>query len=95
VSATAAVVVIQARMGSSRLPGKVLRPIGGRPLLGLMLDRIATGGFPVVVATSTLDRDDPIERFLSDREEALHRGSEYDVLRRAPVRPPTRRAPHR
>lgn len=81
-SATDAVVIIQARMGSSRLPGKVLRPIGDRPLLGLMLDRIATGGFPVVVATSTLDRDDPIERFMSDREEGLYRGSEHDVLQR-------------
>jgi spore coat polysaccharide biosynthesis protein SpsF len=56
------VAVIQARMGSTRLPGKVLLPLRGRPLLERMLVRVAHAGEidEVVVATTRLAADDSI-----------------------------------
>ena len=55
-------VVVQARMGSSRLPGKVLLPLAGRPLLERMLQRLQAARFPfqLCVATSNASADDPI-----------------------------------
>ncbi len=55
-------VVVQARMGSRRLPGKVLLPLAGRPLLERMLQRLLAASFPfqLCVATSTLAEDEPI-----------------------------------
>ena len=57
-------VVVQARMGSSRLPGKVLLPLAGRPLLECMLQRLLAVRFPfqLCVATSTAAADEPIRR---------------------------------
>jgi spore coat polysaccharide biosynthesis protein SpsF (cytidylyltransferase family) len=56
--------VVQARMGSSRLPGKVLRPIAGRPLLDHVVGRLVMlrNTVTVVVATSTEPRDDVVAR---------------------------------
>lgn len=61
-------VVVQARMGSSRLPGKVLLPLAGAPMLQRQLERIraARTSFDLVVATTTADADQPI-RDLCDR----------------------------
>jgi spore coat polysaccharide biosynthesis protein SpsF len=55
-------VVVQARMGSSRLPGKVLRPVSGAPMLQRQLERIAAARTPftLVVATTVDDEDDAI-----------------------------------
>jgi spore coat polysaccharide biosynthesis protein SpsF len=55
-------VVVQARMGSSRLPGKVLLPLAGRPLLERMLQRLLAARFPfqLCIATSTATEDEPI-----------------------------------
>ena len=55
---------IQARMGSSRLPGKVLKPIMGRPVLSYMVERLQRSRYleTVVVATTTNPLDDEIER---------------------------------
>ena len=55
------VAIIQARMGSTRLPGKVLEPLLGQPLLFWVVERIARCRLldEIVVATSSLDRDDP------------------------------------
>ena len=75
--------VVQARMGSTRLPGKVLAELAGRPALGLMLDRLAP--LPVdqlVVATSTADADDRIEELANEKAVAIVRGPEDDVLAR-------------
>ncbi|MBF0156152.1 MAG: glycosyltransferase family protein [Magnetococcales bacterium] len=78
------VATIQVRMGSSRLPGKVMREVAGKPLLGHLLDRLAlvrnlTG---VVVATSVRPENDPIERYCRERRLPCFRGSEDDVLGR-------------
>ncbi len=70
-------------MGSRRLPGKVLADVGGQPLLALMLDRIRTQPeLHPVVATSTLERDDPIAALAVDLGVPLVRGAEQDVLGR-------------
>lgn len=57
-------VVVQARMGSRRLPGKVLLPLAGRPLLERMLQRLLAARFPfqLCVATSSLSEDEPIRQ---------------------------------
>jgi spore coat polysaccharide biosynthesis protein SpsF len=75
--------VIQARTGSTRLPGKVLQTVSGRPMLRFMLDRLASLDVDhVVVATSDLDRDDAVADVASDADVAVVRGSESDVLAR-------------
>lgn len=77
-------VIIQARMGSTRLPGKVLKPIGGKPLLDHVLGRLSLLTYPVqvVVATSDLAQDDVIARHCQAICVKVFRGSESDVLDR-------------
>ena len=55
---------IQARVGSSRLPGKVLMPILGRPMLELQIERIRRSLLidEIVIATSVKPQDDPLEK---------------------------------
>lgn len=79
------VAIIQARMGSTRLPGKVLKPILGQPMLGIILERVlACSCFDqIVVATSTAEQDDAIVQFVQGKPlVGLVRGSESDVLSR-------------
>lgn len=75
-------VIVQARMKSVRVPGKVLRHIAGRPLLGHLLDRLRTLGMPLVVATSADGSDDAIARFCAIEDVAVHRGPLDDVAAR-------------
>jgi len=76
--------LIQARMQSTRAPGKVLRPLAGRPLLAYLLDRLerAKDLDLVAVATSDSSADDPIETFCAEQEVACHRGALEDVAGR-------------
>lgn len=78
------IAIIQARMGSTRLPGKVLHPVGGRPLLDHLLSRLerVPSLSALLVATSQKPQDDPIETFCRARGTTLYRGSEEDVLGR-------------
>lgn len=79
-----AVIVVQARLSSSRLPGKVLLPAAGRPLLAHMLHRVraARHAKQVVVAT-TVDRgDDPIAALCSELGVDCYRGDPLDCLDR-------------
>ncbi|MBT3910331.1 MAG: aminotransferase class III-fold pyridoxal phosphate-dependent enzyme [Rhodospirillaceae bacterium] len=78
------VAIIQARMGSSRLPGKVMEDLGGRPVLGWVTRaaRIIPGVDEVVVATSTNDGDDAVAGWCADNGVTCYRGSEDDVLSR-------------
>src|SRR5437870_1778092 len=71
-------------MGSSRLPGKVLRPINGTPLLGRILDRLdhLRHRATVVVATTVEARDDAIVSYCGQRGIRIFRGSENNVLDR-------------
>ena len=56
------VAIIEARMKSTRLPGKVLKPILGKPMLELLIERIKQAAYvdQIVVATTEYDSDDPI-----------------------------------
>jgi spore coat polysaccharide biosynthesis protein SpsF len=77
-------VVIQARMGSSRLPGKVLRSLAGKPAISHVIERVSAARSVdhFVVATSTLPGDDPIEEYCRFHQISFVRGSEDDVLAR-------------
>jgi spore coat polysaccharide biosynthesis protein SpsF len=75
--------VIQARTGSTRLPGKVLADLDGRPMLRFLLDRLdALAVDEVVVATSTEPRDDAVAEIAQAAGRPVVRGSEADVLDR-------------
>lgn len=71
-------------MGSSRLPGKVVRPLGGRPILSWMVRaaRTASTVDEVVVATSTDPGDDAVAALGEELGVPVVRGSEDDVLSR-------------
>lgn len=77
-------VIIQARVGSTRLPGKILKPILGVPMLGLMLDRVKRAKRPDVIIVVTTERpeDDATVRLAKECEVRVFRGSEQDVLDR-------------
>ncbi len=78
------VAIIQARMASSRLPGKVLRDIAGEPMLARVVARTRRARTldEVVVATTTDASDDPVADFCAGREIPFLRGSPMDVLDR-------------
>jgi spore coat polysaccharide biosynthesis protein SpsF len=78
------VATIQARMGSTRLPGKVLLEAGGKPFLLRQVERIKQSKFidHIIVATSTESGDDEIVRLCQENKIDVFRGSENDVLGR-------------
>lgn len=78
------VIVVQARMGSTRLPGKVLKVIGDRPMLSYQLERLrrVQSADQIVIATTTNRQDDVICSFCDDEKVSFVRGSEADVLSR-------------
>jgi glutamate-1-semialdehyde aminotransferase/spore coat polysaccharide biosynthesis protein SpsF (cytidylyltransferase family)/predicted dehydrogenase len=78
------VAIIQARMGSTRLPGKSLAEIENHPMLWHVIQRVKRAKLVdrVVVATSTAAADDAIETMCRESSVSCHRGSENDVLDR-------------
>ena len=76
--------VLQARMSSSRLPGKVLSPVLGEPMLLRQIERIkrARQISQLIVATSSESSDDAIERVCATRQVSCFRGDLDDVLDR-------------
>lgn len=81
---TRIVATIEARMTSTRLPGKVLKSACGKPMLELMVERLrrvpSLDG--IVIATTVNATDDPVEALAHRLGVGIHRGSEEDVLRR-------------
>lgn len=77
-------IIVQARMGSTRLPGKILKQFyGGKTLLETLLDKLhRVEDAKVIVATSINKNNDQLESFLLDKGELVFRGSENDVLNR-------------
>ena len=75
-------IVTQARVTSSRLPGKVLLKAEGKTMLEHHLHRLSDAGQPVIVATTVNDTDDPIVRLCEAVGVGVYRGSENDVLSR-------------
>jgi spore coat polysaccharide biosynthesis protein SpsF len=78
------VAIIQARMASSRLPGKVLMDLAGMPMLGRVVERTrrARSTEAVVVATTDQPSDDPIVEYCKTSRIDVVRGSHFDVLDR-------------
>ena len=76
--------IIQARMGATRLPGKVLMKVNGQPLLEYEINRIkqTKNIDKIVVATTVTRQDDAIEKFCQKIGIDCFRGSESDVLDR-------------
>ena len=77
-------IIIQARMGSTRYPGKPLKTVAGKPLLGYLIDRVKAvkRADRIVVATSIAPQDAQIAEFCQQWGVDLYRGSEQDVLDR-------------
>ncbi len=78
------VAVIGVRMGSSRLPGKVMKKIMGKPVLGYLIERVKRSKLidNLVIATSLNSENDVIESFCDKIEIPCFRGSENDVMDR-------------
>lgn len=78
------VAIVQARMGSTRLPNKVMKPIGGVPMIELLLSRLskATELDQIIVATSIDVRNQPLVEHVQKLGYACEQGSENDVLDR-------------
>jgi glutamate-1-semialdehyde 2,1-aminomutase len=78
------VAVVQARMGSTRLPNKVMRQIGGIPMIELLLKRLALASevHQIVLATSTDESNRPLVDHVARLGYSVVRGDETDVLKR-------------
>jgi glutamate-1-semialdehyde 2,1-aminomutase len=78
------VAIVQARMGSTRLPNKVMKPIAGVPMIKLLLERLALAAEvdEIVVATSEDARNHPLADHVLALGYRCYRGSENDVLDR-------------
>lgn len=76
--------ILQARMTSSRLPGKVLMDIDGMPMIGRQLQRLREAKLldDIIVATSTEASDDPLAKYVESMGVKVQRGSLNDVLQR-------------
>jgi spore coat polysaccharide biosynthesis protein SpsF len=76
--------IIQARMGSSRLPGKALIFLEGKPVLQHIIERLRRSKYidDVIVATTTNEADNPIIELCQSLNCSFYRGSEEDVLQR-------------
>lgn len=78
------IAIIQARMGSSRLPGKILKRLGNLDVLSYVTTRCKKidGVQDVIVATSDLSQDDAVETWCLENQITCFRGNEEDVLDR-------------
>lgn len=78
------VALVQARMGSTRLPNKVMKPIGGVPMIELLLSRLSRAKEidQIVVATSVDSRNQPLVEHVQKLGYVCEQGSENDVLDR-------------
>jgi spore coat polysaccharide biosynthesis protein SpsF len=78
------VVIVQARMTSTRLPGKVLLPLGGEPMLSRLIERLkrVRRAHAIVIATTINATDNAIVALCERLGVICHRGSEHDVLAR-------------
>lgn len=77
------VAIVQARLGSTRLPGKVLKRIEGVPMLRHVIERLSHAYVDlVVVAIPDTPENDELAQYISDRGWPMYRGPEHDVLAR-------------
>ena len=78
------VLILQARMGSDRLPGKSMMPLAGKPLLYRILERVlrCQSIDQIVVAAPDTNENDILEKVANELNVSIFRGSENDVLDR-------------
>lgn len=76
--------IIQARMGSTRLPGKIMKKLAGEPMLTHVIRRVQSCEEieKVCIATTSLEKDDPVEELAASEGVIVFRGDEEDVLSR-------------
>ena len=75
-------IILQARMNSTRLPGKVMQTIGNTPLIGILLNRIKKAELPIILATSNKKENDTLVEYALRQGIIVFRGSENNVLER-------------
>jgi len=75
-------VITQARMTSTRLPGKIMCMAGGKSMLLHHINRLREGDFNIVIATTINTADDAVAEFAQREKIDCYRGDEHDVLRR-------------
>jgi spore coat polysaccharide biosynthesis protein SpsF len=75
-------IIVQARMNSGRLPGKVMIHINDTPMIGIMLKRLKTSGFPIILATSENPENNILSEYAQKEGVHVYRGSEENVLER-------------
>lgn len=75
-------IVIEASLGSARLPGNALMTVAGRTLLEHSVTRLRASGLPIIVAATTDASDDPLEQAAGTLDVSLYRGNRDDVLAR-------------
>ncbi len=77
-------ILITARLKSTRLPMKVIKPIHGAPMIKHMLDRLKLATIPdeIIICTSTIEQDDPLVEIAKQENVKSFRGSPEDVLLR-------------
>ena len=78
------VAIVQARMGSTRFPSKVMQSICGTPMIGLLLERLSKARLidQIMLATSGDSRNEPLIQYVRELGHTVYQGSEDDVLDR-------------
>jgi spore coat polysaccharide biosynthesis protein SpsF len=75
-------IILQARMNSERLPGKVMKPIMGVPMVGILAERLKKSCLPIIIATSINRENDELAEYAKTLDIPVFRGSETNVLER-------------
>lgn len=75
-------IISQARMTSTRLPGKVLKSVADKPLIKYHVDRLSKSNIPIYIATTSNQSDLPLVQFCQENQIPYFCGSEEDVLAR-------------
>jgi spore coat polysaccharide biosynthesis protein SpsF len=75
-------IITQARMTSTRLPGKILRLAAGKSMLEHHIERLSKTGYHIIIATTVNREDNLVAQFALDNNISCFRGDEHDVLGR-------------
>lgn len=75
-------IITQARMTSTRLPGKIMQISAGKSMLQHHIDRLQSAGCPIIIATTSNDSDNAVATFADNHKLQCFRGDEHDVLSR-------------